>query len=98
MAGMMEGKVAVVTGAGGGIGREIAIMMAPAGAKVDRRRHRRLPDRRGRVGHPRASRPSADRAERRRRRNQHRIRRRLGLRAKDHPGARSTISAASTPW
>ena len=34
MAGMMEGKVAVVTGAGGGIGREIAIMMAKAGAKV----------------------------------------------------------------
>src|SRR6476469_8129138 len=30
----MEGKVAVVTGAGGGIGREIAIMMAGAGAKV----------------------------------------------------------------
>src|SRR5271170_4745821 len=34
MAGMMEGKVAVVTGSGGGIGREIAIMMAQAGAKV----------------------------------------------------------------
>ena len=34
MAGMMEGKVAVVTGAGGGVGREIAIMMAKAGAKV----------------------------------------------------------------
>ena len=34
MAGMMEGKVAVVTGAGGGIGREIARMMAAAGAKV----------------------------------------------------------------
>ncbi len=34
MAGMMEGKVAVVTGAGGGVGREIAIMMADAGAKV----------------------------------------------------------------
>lgn len=34
MAGMMEGKVAVVTGAGGGVGREIAIMMAGAGAKV----------------------------------------------------------------
>src|SRR5487761_2147517 len=34
MAGMMDGKVAVVTGAGGGIGREIAIMMAAAGAKV----------------------------------------------------------------
>ena len=34
MPGMMEGKVAVVTGAGGGIGREIALMMAAAGAKV----------------------------------------------------------------
>ena len=31
---MMEGKVVVVTGAGGGIGREIAIMMAAAGARV----------------------------------------------------------------
>src|ERR1700754_841636 len=34
VAGMMDGKVAVVTGAGGGVGREIAIMMAAAGAKV----------------------------------------------------------------
>jgi NAD(P)-dependent dehydrogenase (short-subunit alcohol dehydrogenase family) len=34
VAGMMEGKVVVVTGAGGGIGREIAIMLAAAGAKV----------------------------------------------------------------
>ena len=34
MAGMMEGKAAVVTGAGGGVGREIAIMMANEGAKV----------------------------------------------------------------
>ena len=34
MAGMMEGKVAVVTGAGGGVGRAIAIMMAHAGARV----------------------------------------------------------------
>src|ERR1700712_6049249 len=34
MPGMMEGKVAVVTGAGGGIGREIALMMAAGGAKV----------------------------------------------------------------
>jgi NAD(P)-dependent dehydrogenase (short-subunit alcohol dehydrogenase family) len=32
--GMMDGKVVVVTGAGGGIGREIAIMMAVAGARV----------------------------------------------------------------
>src|ERR1700757_2328194 len=34
MAGMLEGKIAVVTGAGGGIGREIALAMARAGAKV----------------------------------------------------------------
>ena len=34
MAGMMDGKVVVVTGSGGGVGREIAIMMAAAGAKV----------------------------------------------------------------
>jgi NAD(P)-dependent dehydrogenase (short-subunit alcohol dehydrogenase family) len=31
---MMEGKVAVVTGAGGGIGRDIALAMAREGAKV----------------------------------------------------------------
>ena len=31
---MLEGKVAIVTGAGGGIGREIAIAMALAGAAV----------------------------------------------------------------
>ena len=34
MANMMDGKVVVVTGAGGGVGREIAIMMASEGAKV----------------------------------------------------------------
>jgi len=34
MPGMMEGKVVVVTGSGGGIGREIALAMATAGAKV----------------------------------------------------------------
>jgi NAD(P)-dependent dehydrogenase (short-subunit alcohol dehydrogenase family) len=31
---VLEGKVSVVTGAGGGIGREIAVMMAASGARV----------------------------------------------------------------
>jgi len=34
MTAMLEGEIAAVTGAGGGIGREIAIAMARAGAKV----------------------------------------------------------------
>lgn len=34
MSGLMAGKVVVVTGAGGGIGREIALAMGAAGAKV----------------------------------------------------------------
>ena len=34
MPGLMDGKVAIVTGAGGGIGREIALAMARAGARV----------------------------------------------------------------
>src|SRR3954464_4290065 len=34
MAGLLEGKVAIITGAGGGIGRGRALFFARAGAKV----------------------------------------------------------------
>ena len=34
MSGIVEGKVVVVTGAGGGIGRDVALAYAAAGAKV----------------------------------------------------------------
>src|SRR5205823_8003899 len=34
MAGLLEGKVAIITGAGGGIGREHALFFARDGAKV----------------------------------------------------------------
>ena len=57
MAGMMEGKVVVVTGAGGGIGREIAHHDGGGRRQGHRRRHRRLAVRRGRLRHARPSRP-----------------------------------------
>ena len=75
---MLEGKVVVVTGAGGGIGRDFALAMAAAGAKVvvndigtsvKGEGTRRRPGAEGR-------RRDQARAERRR---QHRQRRRLGI-------------------
>ena len=98
MAGMMEGKVVVVTGAGGGIGREIAIMMADAGAQVI------IADVGASLTGSGASETPAQQTQgdhpprRRRGGDQHRLRRRMGLGANASSRRRSIISAASTPW
>ena len=86
MPGMMEGKVAVVTGAGGGIGREIALMMAAAGAKVIVADIGASLTGEGGSASPAAADQADDRAEGRRRRNLHRIRRLLGFGAEDRAG------------
>ena len=98
MAGMMEGKVVVVTGAGGGIGREIAIMMAAAGAKViindvgaslTGSGASETPAQQTQADHPPGRRCGGD---------QHRLRRRMGLGPDASSRRRSIISGASTPW
>ena len=86
MAGMMEGKVVVVTGSGGGIGREIALAMAAAGAKVIVADIGASLSGEGGSATPAAADQAVDRAEGRRRRDLHRIRRRMGIGAEDHPG------------
>ena len=45
--GMLDGKVAIVTGAGNGVGRGEAIMLADHGAQGGRERPRRHGHRRG---------------------------------------------------
>ena len=86
MAGMMEGKVVVVTGSGGGIGREIALAMAAAGAKV-------IVDDigaslSGEGGSATPAQQTKQLIEQKRRScgDLHRIRRRMGFGAEDHPG------------
>ena len=97
VAGMMEGKVAVVTGAGGGIGREIAIMMAGAGAKVI------VADIGASLGGEgarprRRSKPSSLSSKRAALRKSAPSRSRRGARRRRSSRRRWIISAASTRW
>ena len=98
MAGMMEGKVVVVTGAGGGIGREIAIMMAAAGARVIINDVGASLTGSGALRDARAANAGDHPPGRRRGGDQHRLRRRLGFGAARSSRRRSIISAASTRW
>ena len=95
---MLEGKVAVVTGAGGGIGREIALAMALAGAAVVIADIGVSLTGEGGSGTPGRADQADHRAARRPRRDQHRKRLRMGRRRSASCNARSTISAGSTSW
>ena len=63
--GMLEGKTAIVTGAGRGIGREEALLLAAEGAKV-------IVNDVGASGHRRGRRPQPGAADRRRHRRRRR--------------------------
>ena len=95
---MLEGKVAVVTGAGGGIGREIAIMMARRGAKMIINDIGASLAGEGWSDTPGAADQADHRAARRPGRDQHRLASPNGGRRRRSSRRRSTISAASTSW
>ena len=98
MAGMMEGKVVVVTGSGGGIGREIALAMAAAGARVIVADIGASLSGEGGSATPGPADQAVDRAEGRSGRDLHRIPSPNGVPPRRSSRRRSTTTAALMAW
>ena len=96
--GALDGRVAIMTGAGRGIGREHALLFAAEGAKRGRERPRRGGRRDRRRPHRRPAGGRRDHRRRGRGRGQHRRRRRLGRRPSASSRRPSTPSATCTCW
>ena len=98
--GMLDGKVAVVTGAGGGIGRATAIAIAANGGKVVVNDIGATVTGEGQDAGPPSAwcRRSTRRTAKAMRGRQQRQRRQLGRRPEAWCRTPSTISAASTSW
>ena len=93
---MLRGKVAVVTGAGRGIGRGVALELADQGARVVVNDYGVSLDGREPTSEPADAVVAEIRARRRRGGRQRRLGRRLGQRRAHHPAGGATSSAGST--
>ena len=98
MAGMMEGKVVVVTGSGGGIGREIALAMAAAGARVIVADIGASLSGEGGSATPAQQTKQLIEQKGGVGRNLHRVGRRMGLGAEDHPGRARPLRPHRRAW